>query len=151
MAVDACELHTGPWVPLAALVIARHDGGELVIRCPESLYCLRGALVTGGQIAPHFRNVAGLCPWIGVGVRRTAPPCGCGPFITTRQLRTVTHHGRTPWGPIASIACPGGCRDFAPVRAGRIGPHGHRPCPWTGIRVVEKGLYPPLLTTEDYR
>ncbi|MEU1983822.1 hypothetical protein [Nocardia sp. NPDC019395] len=140
-----------PWVPLGALTIARHDEDELIIRCPDSLYCLRGALVTGGQIAPHFRNVAGLCPWIGVGVLHTAPPCGCGPFITTRQLRIVIRHGGTPWGQIASIACPGGCREFASVRAGRIGPHSHPPCPWTGTRVVEKGLYPPLLTAQDYR
>ncbi|MGW0178652.1 hypothetical protein [Nocardia sp. NPDC003345] len=151
MAADACALHTEPWIPLAALSIAHHDENELVVRCPESLHCLRGALVTGGQIAPHFRNVEGLCPWIGVGVRDTVPPCGCRAFITTRQLRIVTHHGRTPWGPTASIACPGGCRDFAPIRAGRIGPHGHHPCPWIGIRVVDKGLHPPLLCAQDYR
>ncbi|MFI5715306.1 hypothetical protein [Nocardia sp. NPDC051750] len=90
--------------------------------------------------------------WIGVGVRDTAPPCGCGPFITTRQLRIVTHHGRKPWGPLAAIACPGGCREFAPVQDdGSIGRHGCPACPWTGIQVVEKGLYPPLLAAQDYR
>lgn len=151
MIVDTCELHTEPWVRLTALDIARHDEEELIIRCPESLFCLRGAQVIGGQIAPHFRNVAGLCPWIGVGVRDTAPPCGCEPFITTRQPRIVIHHGGRPWGPIASISCPGGCPEFAPVRAGRIGPHGFSPCPWTGIHVVEKGLYPPVLTAKDYQ
>ncbi|MGI5221712.1 hypothetical protein [Nocardia sp. CA-290969] len=151
MPADACTLHTDPWVPLSVLSVARHDESELIVRCPDSLYCLRRTLVTGGRIAPHFRNVAGLCPWIGVGVRPTAPPCGCLPFITTRQLRIVTHHGRTPWGPIASIACPGDCPEFAPIQAGRIGPHGPQPCSWAGIRVVEKGLYPPLLTAEDYQ
>lgn len=151
MSIDRCELHTEPWVPSTALTVSHHDGDELVIRCPDSLYCLRGALVTGGQIAPHFRNVPGLCPWIGVGVHRTGPPCGCHPFITTRQLRIVTHHGRTPWGPIAAIACPGGCREFAPIQDNRIGPHGYRRCPWTGIRLIDQGLYPPLLCAQDYQ
>ncbi|MFI6315773.1 hypothetical protein ACIBEK_37195 [Nocardia fusca] len=140
----ACTQHTQPWIPLAALTIKNDDPGELLVRCPESLHCLRGALVTGGQIATHFRNVPGLCPWIGVGVHPTPPPCGCRPFITTRQLR-IAVRGEKPWGPLSSIGCPGGCREFAPIRAGCIGPHNHRPCPWTGIRVLDKGRHPPLL------
>lgn len=139
MAGNGCELHTEPWVPLVALTITRHDHRELIVRCPDSLFCLRGALVAGGQIAPHFRNVAGLCPWIGVGVRQTTPSCGCGPFITTRQLRIVTHHGRTPWGPIASIACPGGCREFAPIQAGRIARTVTGPAPGPGSEWSRRG------------
>ncbi|WP_328391060.1 hypothetical protein [Nocardia sp. NBC_00416] len=145
-----CLRHAQPWVPITALMITRHADSELVVRCPESLHCLRGAPVTDGQIAPHFRNVPGLCPWIGVRVHTTAPRCGCRPFITTRQLRIVLRGGR-PWGPMSSIGCPGGCHVFAPIQAGRIGPHSYRPCPWIGIGVVDKGLHPPILDPQDYR
>ncbi|NUS92326.1 MAG: hypothetical protein HOQ36_07895 [Nocardia sp.] len=115
------------------------------VRCPEALYCLTGAPVVDGWIGPHDRNVTGVCPWIGVRVLDGRPGCGCGPTITTRQLRIVLREGGRPDGAIRSIGCPGrGCGEIVRSGDGRIGCHGG-PCPWVGAHILDRGRHPPIL------
>lgn len=133
----------GPWITPALL----HPAGRTrpgLYRCPDS-HCLRATAVVAGRIAghDHGRNVTGPCPWVGIRVDATPPPCGCGPTVTTGHLRIVCRYRGRPCGPVTAISCPGGCTMLAPVRDGYIA--AHKSCPWAGVRVRDRGLYPPVL------
>ncbi|WP_327148685.1 hypothetical protein [Nocardia sp. NBC_01329] len=107
---------------------------------------MKGAPVLGGRIGDHDRNVTGICPWIGVRVLDTDPECGCGPTITTRQLRIVLRERGRPDGAIRSVGCPGrGCGEIVSTGGGRISRHGGGPCPWAGTHVLDRGVHPPIL------
>jgi hypothetical protein len=149
--IPECACAAGPWLTTDVLESARYRGSPSMIRCPDSEYCLRGAEIVNGRIVEHPRNVPGVCPWTGVRVVESGRGCGCGPYITTRQLRIVMRLGGHPSRRIYAIGCPGGCRKFATVAGGRIVEHGYVRCPWEGVRVLDAGRYPPLFRHEDYR
>lgn len=143
-----CRYHSGPWIVVHMLGPARYPDGLPLVRCPETDFCLRGAQIIGGRIAFHFRNVPGPCPWVDLQVSGNLPLCGCEPHITTRQLRIVMRaHGQLR-GPIRAVNCPGACTGLVSVVGGRIAEHRNGRCAWSGIRIIDKGWYPPILTPD---
>jgi len=145
---NVCEYHTDPWIVVDMLGRFRYSDGVPVVRCPESGFCLRGAPIVAGRIAFHFRNVPGSCPWVDIQVAETMPTCGCEPYITTRQLRIVLRVGGYPRGVIRAINCPGGCTGLVSVDRDRITEHRGGACRWSGIRIIDRGWYPPILVPE---
>ncbi len=140
-----CADHAVPWLTAGLLDWTHSTRPHRRVRCPEYLFCLKGAPVVDGHIGDHERNVSGICPWIGVRVVDSVPGCGCGPTITTRQLRIVLRVDCRPNGAIRSVGCPGsGCREIVRLVQGRIGPHAG-PCPWVGVEVIDRGPHPPIL------
>lgn len=137
-----------PWVYADMLggIKAGIDGVQFVA-CPETLHCLRRAPIVDGAIGAHFRNVPGMCPWVEVRVRQTAPPCGCTPAVTTRQLGAHVIQNRTFKGRAHAVFCPG-CHTLALIENNRFVDHHHGRCPWIGVRLLEQGTYPPLFTPQ---
>jgi hypothetical protein len=142
-----CACGDEPWVVLGMLTVSRCDEDGLIVRCPDSLHCLRGAAVVDGRIGEHHRNVPGVCPWLGMRVRLHPPECGCPARITTRQLRIVLRAGCHPRGEIRSVPCPG-CKCFVSTPDGVFERHGDGRCSWAGVKVVAEGFPPPLLGPE---
>ena len=144
---SSCSCGDEPWILLAMLSVSETDEGSVVVRCTDSLHCLRGGPVVDGRIGEHHRNVAGVCPWLGMRVRLRRPECGCAAFITTRQLRIVLRAGLHPRGEIRSVPCPG-CGRFVSTPDGCLEQHADGRCPWVGVKVLDKGFHPPLLGPE---